>query len=53
MAVIFLQECAAGYKRTRGGLYLGTCEQCDCNGHSTDCDGATGICKVKISSSNT
>ncbi|XP_078281510.1 basement membrane-specific heparan sulfate proteoglycan core protein [Rhinoraja longicauda] len=38
------QECDFGYTRTRGGLYLGTCERCECNGHS-DCDVDTGECQ--------
>ncbi|XP_067873656.1 basement membrane-specific heparan sulfate proteoglycan core protein isoform X2 [Heterodontus francisci] len=37
------QECDFGYTRTAGGLYLGMCERCDCNGHS-DCDADTGEC---------
>lgn len=35
-----------GYTRTTSGLYLGTCEQCDCSGHSSDCDAETGDCQV-------
>jgi dystroglycan 1 len=38
------EECADGYKRTGGGLYLGTCEPCQCNGHATTCDPETGAC---------
>uniref|UniRef100_A0A8D3EB01 Heparan sulfate proteoglycan 2 n=1 Tax=Scophthalmus maximus TaxID=52904 RepID=A0A8D3EB01_SCOMX len=38
------QECDEGYTRTSSGLYLGTCERCDCNGHAGDCDPETGRC---------
>lgn len=39
------ERCAPGYKRNpESGLYLGLCEPCDCNGHSTQCDGETGVC---------
>ncbi|CAM9944593.1 unnamed protein product [Lampetra fluviatilis] len=38
------QDCAAGYTRTGGGLYLGLCEMCDCNGHSDSCDPETASC---------
>ncbi|KAG7271027.1 hypothetical protein CRUP_015235 [Coryphaenoides rupestris] len=38
------QECDAGYTRTGSGLYLGTCERCDCNGHASSCDPETGAC---------
>ncbi|KAJ8016910.1 hypothetical protein DPEC_G00012250 [Dallia pectoralis] len=38
------QECDVGYIRTGSGLYLGTCERCDCNGHSNTCDPETGAC---------
>ncbi|KAL1020675.1 hypothetical protein UPYG_G00003200 [Umbra pygmaea] len=38
------QECDVGYIRTGSGLYLGTCERCDCNGHSNTCDPETGSC---------
>ncbi|KAG7477685.1 hypothetical protein MATL_G00072180 [Megalops atlanticus] len=38
------QECDVGYSRTTSGLYLGTCERCDCNGHATSCDSETGEC---------
>ena len=27
-------------------MYLGKCEPCDCNGHTEDCDPATGQCLV-------
>ncbi|KAM6928878.1 basement membrane-specific heparan sulfate proteoglycan core protein isoform 8-T8 [Lycodopsis pacificus] len=38
------QDCAPGYARTGGGLYLGHCELCECNGHSDSCHPETGIC---------
>ncbi|XP_051895600.1 basement membrane-specific heparan sulfate proteoglycan core protein isoform X2 [Pristis pectinata] len=38
------QDCAPGYTRTGGGLYLGHCEQCECNGHSDTCHPETGVC---------
>ncbi|XP_065817157.1 basement membrane-specific heparan sulfate proteoglycan core protein isoform X3 [Labrus bergylta] len=38
------QECDEGYTRTTSGLYLGTCERCDCNGHASGCDPETGKC---------
>ncbi|XP_040902825.1 basement membrane-specific heparan sulfate proteoglycan core protein isoform X9 [Toxotes jaculatrix] len=38
------QECDEGYTRTGSGLYLGTCERCDCNGHASSCDPETGRC---------
>uniref|UniRef100_A0A4W3GQQ4 Heparan sulfate proteoglycan 2 n=1 Tax=Callorhinchus milii TaxID=7868 RepID=A0A4W3GQQ4_CALMI len=39
------QNCASGYTRTAGGLYLGTCEPCNCFGHSNECDEDTGKCR--------
>ncbi|XP_019367559.1 PREDICTED: basement membrane-specific heparan sulfate proteoglycan core protein, partial [Gavialis gangeticus] len=39
------QDCDVGYTRTTSGLYLGTCEPCDCSGHSSDCDTETGDCQ--------
>ncbi|XP_029911416.1 basement membrane-specific heparan sulfate proteoglycan core protein isoform X2 [Myripristis murdjan] len=38
------QECDEGYTRTGSGLYLGTCERCNCNGHASGCDSETGAC---------
>ncbi|XP_041802675.1 basement membrane-specific heparan sulfate proteoglycan core protein isoform X5 [Chelmon rostratus] len=38
------QECDEGYTRSSSGLYLGTCERCDCNGHASSCDPETGRC---------
>uniref|UniRef100_A0AAZ3STI3 Basement membrane-specific heparan sulfate proteoglycan core protein n=1 Tax=Oncorhynchus tshawytscha TaxID=74940 RepID=A0AAZ3STI3_ONCTS len=38
------QDCAPGYTRTGGGLYLGHCELCECNGHSDSCHPENGIC---------
>ncbi|XP_029434740.1 basement membrane-specific heparan sulfate proteoglycan core protein isoform X5 [Rhinatrema bivittatum] len=38
------QDCAPGYTRTGGGLYLGHCEMCECNGHSDSCHPETGAC---------
>ncbi|KAK3104524.1 hypothetical protein FSP39_004009 [Pinctada imbricata] len=39
------EDCDIGYKRTQGGLYLGFCERCECNGHSSECDPETGVCR--------
>jgi Laminin EGF domain len=41
------QSCAVGYTRADEGIYLGKCELCDCNGHSSECDPETGDCKVR------
>lgn len=38
------EDCDAGYTRSGGGLYLGLCMPCFCNGHSSDCDPETGAC---------
>ncbi|XP_028850828.1 basement membrane-specific heparan sulfate proteoglycan core protein isoform X4 [Denticeps clupeoides] len=38
------QECDHGYTRTGSGLYLGTCERCNCHGHSSSCDPDTREC---------
>ena len=40
------EDCAPGFTRSGGGLYLGLCTQCDCNGHSDECDPETGVCRV-------
>lgn len=40
------QECSAGYTRMPSGLYLGTCERCNCHGHSEVCEPETGVCQV-------
>ncbi|PIO54144.1 hypothetical protein TELCIR_24499, partial [Teladorsagia circumcincta] len=32
------EDCAPGYSRTGGGLYLGLCERCECHGHASQCD---------------
>lgn len=42
------EECISGYTRAAVGPYLGLCEPCFCNGHSSDCDNKSGICKVII-----
>ncbi|KAK6966048.1 basement membrane-specific heparan sulfate proteoglycan core protein, partial [Biomphalaria glabrata] len=39
------EDCDSGYTRTGGGLYLGLCEECRCNKHSTECDPENGVCK--------
>ncbi|UYV67717.1 HSPG2 [Cordylochernes scorpioides] len=39
------EDCDMGYARSGAGLYLGLCEPCFCNGHSSDCDPETGFCK--------
>ncbi|PNF14537.1 hypothetical protein B7P43_G15031, partial [Cryptotermes secundus] len=38
------EDCDVGYTRSEGGLYLGTCEPCNCHGHSNECDPETGFC---------
>ncbi|KAJ4923875.1 hypothetical protein JOQ06_028130 [Pogonophryne albipinna] len=43
-----LQECDVGYTRSSSGLYLGTCDRCDCNGHANGCDSETGRCLVSL-----
>lgn len=43
---VLLQECDEGYTRTSSGLYLGTCERCDCHGHASSCDPESGRCLV-------
>ncbi|ELU12610.1 hypothetical protein CAPTEDRAFT_90300, partial [Capitella teleta] len=39
------EDCSLGYTRSGGGLYLGTCAPCRCNGHSSECDPETGECR--------
>ncbi|CAG5123328.1 unnamed protein product, partial [Candidula unifasciata] len=39
------EDCDTGYTRSGGGLYLGLCEPCQCNGHSSECDPETGVCR--------
>ncbi|XP_076378249.1 terribly reduced optic lobes isoform X5 [Megalopta genalis] len=39
------ENCDVGFTRTNGGLYLGICEACKCNGHSNQCDPDTGVCE--------
>ncbi|CAG0921775.1 unnamed protein product, partial [Notodromas monacha] len=39
------EECAFGYTRVNLGRYLGTCEPCNCNGHSKFCHPKTGVCQ--------
>lgn len=39
------EDCAPGYTRGQGGLYLGLCEPCNCHGHSDECDPETGTCE--------
>ncbi|KAK0088927.1 hypothetical protein PV326_004677, partial [Microctonus aethiopoides] len=39
------EDCAVGYTRAIEGLYLGICEPCNCNGHSSQCDSETGTCE--------
>ncbi|RZF44049.1 hypothetical protein LSTR_LSTR014831 [Laodelphax striatellus] len=38
------EDCDTGYTRTDNGLYLGICEECKCNGHSSQCDPDNGKC---------
>lgn len=40
------EECDVGFYRSDGGLYLGTCEPCECHGYTNECDPVTGICLV-------
>ncbi|KAL5013502.1 hypothetical protein ScPMuIL_007772 [Solemya velum] len=39
------EDCDVGYTRSGTGLYLGLCVPCDCNGHSSECDAETGVCR--------
>ncbi|XP_047041100.1 basement membrane-specific heparan sulfate proteoglycan core protein-like isoform X2 [Helicoverpa zea] len=38
------EDCAPGYTRSDGGLYLKLCEPCSCNGKSSMCNPETGVC---------
>ncbi|XP_078373908.1 laminin subunit alpha-like [Oculina patagonica] len=40
------ERCARGYHRVNvsSDMYLGKCKLCNCNGHTEDCDPATGQC---------
>lgn len=42
------QDCDINFTRAGGGLYLGLCEECFCNGHSEVCHPETGVCQVRI-----
>ena len=39
------EDCDIGYTRSGGGLYLGLCETCQCNQHSSECDPESGVCR--------
>lgn len=41
------EMCSSGFERVPGGLYLGTCAGCNCNGHATACDPISGHCLVR------
>lgn len=49
---LWLQECDDGYTRSTSGLYLGTCERCNCHGHASSCDPETGSCQVGVDSAS-
>ncbi|KAK2106122.1 Basement membrane-specific heparan sulfate proteoglycan core protein [Saguinus oedipus] len=38
------ESCDAHFTRVPGGLYLGTCSGCNCNGHASSCDPVYGHC---------
>lgn len=40
------EECADGYYRVSTGPFGGYCIPCQCNGHASNCDKATGVCHV-------
>lgn len=44
------EECSTGYTRSESnpGLYLGVCVPCNCNGHSSECDPESGVCRVSF-----
>nr|XP_006821841.1 PREDICTED: basement membrane-specific heparan sulfate proteoglycan core protein-like [Saccoglossus kowalevskii] len=39
------EDCAIGYRRVENNQYLGTCVECNCNGHASQCDQDTGVCR--------
>ncbi|XP_069115040.1 basement membrane-specific heparan sulfate proteoglycan core protein-like isoform X2 [Argopecten irradians] len=39
------EDCDVGFTRSRDGFYLGRCVPCDCNGHSSECNPETGVCR--------
>ncbi|RUS87348.1 hypothetical protein EGW08_004890, partial [Elysia chlorotica] len=39
------EECAPGFFRSGGGRFNKECSACQCNGHSTECDVDTGVCR--------
>ncbi|KAJ1522549.1 hypothetical protein ONE63_001735 [Megalurothrips usitatus] len=41
------EECSTGYTRSESnpGIYLGVCVPCNCNGHSSECDPESGVCR--------
>nr|XP_036676267.1 basement membrane-specific heparan sulfate proteoglycan core protein isoform X28 [Drosophila suzukii] len=40
------EQCAPGFTRDpEGGIYLGLCRPCECNGHSKYCNSETGECE--------
>ncbi|XP_027764587.1 basement membrane-specific heparan sulfate proteoglycan core protein, partial [Empidonax traillii] len=39
------QDCDTGYTRSSAGLYLGTCEPCQCHSHASECHPDTGVCQ--------
>ncbi|KAF4789396.1 hypothetical protein TURU_151812 [Turdus rufiventris] len=43
------QDCDTGYTRSTTGLYLGTCEPCQCHGHASECHPDTGVCQIRTS----
>lgn len=42
------EDCDVGYTRVAEGIYLGSCDPCNCNGHSKFCDAERGVCKVNV-----
>ncbi|XP_060061512.1 basement membrane-specific heparan sulfate proteoglycan core protein isoform X2 [Erinaceus europaeus] len=38
------ESCAAHFTRVPEGPYLGTCSDCNCNGHASSCDPVYGHC---------